>query len=274
MPPVAKKSELDNLIGPEIVGDRFHAAICWLSRWEDLRTALEIGSSAGAGSTSAFVEGLSCNPNQPTLYCMELSLPRFEKLREAYAGIDFVRCYNASSIPLGKFPPEQDVVNFYHSHRGPLNDYPLDRVLGWLRQDIDYVASCGAPQNGIRLIKAEHCVDTFDMVLIDGSEFTGEAELDEVYGAKIICLDDTKTFKNYRSRKRLVSDPSYQLIIDDTSLRNGFSVFCRRDKPCAWRDRNMRLNRHGRPTRRWPVVGRPYEIVTGWVSRALPKPSA
>jgi hypothetical protein len=248
--PAVKKFQLDNLIAPEIVHDRFYAAIGWLSQWEDLRTVLEIGSSAGAGSTRAFVEGLSRNPNHPILYCIELSLPRFEKLGEMYAGHGFVKCYNASSVPPERFPSEEAVANFYHSHRGPLNNYPLDRVLDWLRQDIDYIAASGAQQNGIQLIKTENLINTFDMVLIDGSEFTGEAELDEVYGAKIICLDDTKTFKNYGSRHRLINDPSYQLIIDEGSLRNGFSVFCRHDLPSAWREQQMHLNRRGRPAQR------------------------
>lgn len=164
--PAVKKSELDNLIAPEIVHDRFYAAISWLSQWEDLRAVLEIGSSAGAGSTRAFIDGLSRNPNHPILYCIELSLPRFEKLREMYAGRGFVKCYNASSVPLERFPSEQAVASFYRSHRGPLNNYPLDRVLDWLRQDIDYIAASGARHNGIQLIKAENLIDTFDMVLL------------------------------------------------------------------------------------------------------------
>jgi hypothetical protein len=244
---IPEDSELNNIIPPEIAGDSFHAAISWLSEHEDLHTVLEIGSSAGGGSTTAFVDGLRRNPNRPILYCMELSMPRFEQLRRAYAGLDFVRCYNASSVSAEKFPTEKQVTAFYSSRRSPLNRWPLERVLGWLRQDIDYVAKSGAPQNGIQLIKAERAIDSFDMVLIDGSEFTGAAELEEIYGATIICLDDTQTFKNFCSRFRLTGDQAYELIIDDSSLRNGFSVFCRRDRPCVWRDRGMYLNARGQP---------------------------
>jgi hypothetical protein len=248
MPKVPKNSGLNNIIAPEISGDRFHASISWLSEHEELRTVLEIGSSAGGGSTTAFVEGLSRNPGRPTLYCMELSIPRFEKLRRTYSECDFVSCYNVSSVALERFPSEQDVAEFYNSQVSVLNQWPLEQVIGWLRQDIEYVASSGVPQNGIQRIKAENKIRYFDMVLIDGSEFTGNAELEEVHGAKIICLDDTRTYKNYRSRQRLMNDASYQLIVEDDSLRNGFSVFCRRDAPCAWRDRGIYLDDRGCPS--------------------------
>ena len=247
---IPQDSELNHIIPPEITGDEFHAAISWLSEHEDIHTVLEIGSSAGGGSTSAFVEGLDRNPNRPILYCMELSAPRFERLQRAYAGLGFVKCYNASSVSVDKFPTESQVASFYGSQKTALNRWPLERVLGWLRQDIEYVAKSGAPQNGIEMIKAERAIETFDMVLIDGSEFTGSAELDEIYGATIICLDDTETFKNFHSRFRLVNDQAYELIIDNKMLRNGFSVFCRRDRACVWRDRGMYLDRRGRPAQR------------------------
>jgi hypothetical protein len=68
-------------------------------------------------------------------------------------------------------------------------------------------------------------IETFDAVLIDGSEFTGSAELDEVYGARFILLDDTETFKNWKNMRRLEADPRYRLVQHDPSTRNGFAVF-------------------------------------------------
>ena len=68
----------------------------------------------------------------------------------------------------------------------------------------------------------------FDMVLIDGSEFTGEVELGKVIGARLILLDDTNTFKCFRARQRLLADPDYEVIADDQTLRNGFAAFRRR----------------------------------------------
>ena len=67
------------------------------------------------------------------------------------------------------------------------------------------------------------------MALIDGSEFTGSSELDEVYGAKYIILDDINTFKNYYNLQRLYQDSDYTAIAENNSVRNGLR-FSRKGK--------------------------------------------
>ncbi len=222
-------SELNQVIPPEIKNDEFYFLIQKLAREENIRTVLEIGSSAGGGSTEAFVTGLDGNGNHPRLYCMEVSKPRFTALRERYADKGFVSCYNVSSVPLSKFPSETEVSKFYAATTTALNSYPLERVISWLRQDIDYLQSSGVPTDGIERIKRENNIELFDMVLIDGSEFTGKAELDEVYGAKFILLDDINGFKNHRNRRRLLADPTYVLLQENWNVRNGYSVFKKKE---------------------------------------------
>ncbi|MGB3691781.1 MAG: hypothetical protein WA999_03565, partial [Spirulinaceae cyanobacterium] len=94
------KSELDFLIPPEIKNDQFYGAIEKIAREADIKTVLEIGSSSGEGSTEAFVRGLKDNPNQPQLFCLEISKTRFEALQQRYADYNFVHCYNLSSVSL------------------------------------------------------------------------------------------------------------------------------------------------------------------------------
>lgn len=226
-------SELDRLIPPEIKDDDFSRIIQDLARRADIATVLEIGSSSGAGSTEAFVTGLRENPNRPTLFCMEVSKPRFAALVEHYRDDQFVRGYNVSSIALDQFPTAAQVTEFYNSTPSNLNLYPLDRVLGWLQQDTDYVRNSGVPDRGIERIKQENQIDCFDMVLIDGSEFTGAIELEAVYGAKFILLDDICAFKNYHNHQRLCSDPNYALIHHNPHARHGFSVFQKTDPDLA-----------------------------------------
>ncbi|GCL36873.1 glycosyl transferase, group 1 [Sphaerospermopsis reniformis] len=220
-----KNSELNHLIPPEIKNDEFYTAIQEIARKEEIKTVLEIGSSSGAGSTEAFVTGMRQNHNRPILFCMEVSEPRFNELKKRYENEDFVRFYNISSVPIESFPDEQEVINFYEKTNNNLKFYPLDRVLNWLHQDIEYVKESGFSENGIRKIKNENNIDYFDIVLIDGSEFTGGAELEEIYGAKYIFLDDITTFKNYENHNRLLSDKNYELISQNNSLRNGYSIF-------------------------------------------------
>ena len=55
------QSELNHLIPPEIKNDEFYFTIQKIAREEKIETVLEIGSSAGQGSTEAFVAGLCHN---------------------------------------------------------------------------------------------------------------------------------------------------------------------------------------------------------------------
>ena len=132
-------SQLDDIIPPEISGDEFYFYIQRLAREENLKNVLEIGSSAGGGSTEAFVNGLQGNSAKPNLYCLEVSKPRFEQLRDRYKRFEFVKPYNASSVPVSAFMSETEVRAFYTGTYTKLNTYPLQQILGWLKQDIDYV---------------------------------------------------------------------------------------------------------------------------------------
>ena len=222
------ESDLERIIPPEIKDDEFYQLIESLARTEKLRYVLEIGSSAGGGSTEAFVKGLKDNPNNPLLFCIEISRPRFKQLADTYKAYDFVRCYNLSSVSVEEFPSPDTVANFYTREESGLKRYPLPLVLNWLQQDMQYVREAGVGANAVERIKDDHGITHFDMVLIDGSEFTGMAELEKVYGASIILLDDTNTYKCYEVRQRLLADPTYELIADNQELRNGFSAFRRR----------------------------------------------
>jgi hypothetical protein len=119
------------------------------------------------------------------------------------------------------------VIRFYCSRKTALNNHPLDVVLGWWAQDTDYINREGKDEGGIERIKKENGIDYFDMVLIDGSEFTGISELNKLYGAKIFLLDDINSFKNYSNYWRLVIDKSYQLVAQNWYIRNGYAVFRR-----------------------------------------------
>jgi hypothetical protein len=218
-------SQLDYLIPPEIKNDPLAEIIERVGATAGVREILEIGSSAGDGSTEAWVRGARRNPVRPRLHCIEVSVERHAALADRWLGEDFVRCYNVSSVPLERFPPVDEVERFYRDVPSQLRNFELETVLGWLQQDIDYLTDHRLSCPGIGQIKEEHHIGDFDAVLIDGSEFTGSAELDEVYGARFILLDDTETFKNWENARRLEADPRYRLVRRDRSTRNGFAVF-------------------------------------------------
>lgn len=222
---IRHSTSLDRLIPPEIRNDSLYSAIVRVAAHPGVKQMLEIGSSGGDGSTEAFIEGALKNPTQPTLHCIEISDIRYQALRKRHASREFVRCYHVSSVPLEKVASAAQVTDFYHSVQSALNDYPLKTVLGWLEQDVKYLKEHGPLSNGIRYVKNINGLEVFDAVLIDGSEFTGSAELDEVYGASYILLDDIRAFKNYANFARLSADPAYALIEVSDHVRNGYAVF-------------------------------------------------
>lgn len=218
-------TSLDRLIPPEIRNDDLYGAIVRIAATPGVRHMLEIGSSAGAGSTEAFIEGALKNPSRPTLHCIEISDVRYEALRQRHESREFVRCYHASSVALEKVATAAEVTEFYRSVPSALNEYPLGTVLAWREQDVNYIKEHAPTLNGIRDVKRINGLDAFDAVLIDGSEFTGAAELDEVYGASYILLDDIRAFKNHANFERLSGDPAYALTEMSEHVRNGYAVF-------------------------------------------------
>lgn len=224
-------SDLDRIIPPEIKEDSFYEAIYRIASTEPINTILEIGSSNGQGSTDAFVKGIGENNSRPTLFCIELSEPRFLALQNHYRNNPQVTCCRVSSVPLESFPSEEEVLQFMRTIDTPLRDFTENEVIRWLRQDIDYIKQSDAPKEGIELIRSQYEIKNFDVVLIDGSEFTGKAEFPLIYGARWIFLDDIRTFKNYNNYTYLLEDPLYELVERDLSLRNGYAIFKKVIKP-------------------------------------------
>lgn len=221
----AAGTTLDELIPPEITGDAFAEVIERIGATAGVREILEIGSSTGEGSTAAWVRGALRNLERPRLHCMEVSDERHAALVKRWQAYEFVRCYHLSTVPLERFPSPADVARFYRETPSRLNDFDLETVLGWLRQDARYLREHDLSAAGVAEVKAQHGIETFDAVLIDGSEFTGREELDEVYGARFLLLDDTETFKNWDNLQRLRADPAYRLVRSDPDTRNGYAVF-------------------------------------------------
>lgn len=216
---------LDYIIPPEVKNDSFYKIIYELASSEKVNHILEIGSSSGEGSTEAFVLGIRKNNHKPNLYCMEISKPRFKKLKEHYHKDSFVHCFNLSSVSSDLFPDFNEVESFMSLQKGPLNHYGVETVKTWYKQDIDYLKNNKLNSTGIEAIKTQFNISKFDIVLIDGSEFTGKAEMDLVYGAKYVLLDDILTFKNFHNCCRLENDPNYVLLEKNETTRNGYAVF-------------------------------------------------
>lgn len=223
-------NDLERVLAPQIRNERFYRSIRAVAATRGVRAILEIGASSGGGSTEALVAGALANPDgPPQVHSIEVSKARFAPLLARYRHLPFVHAWNVSSVPSSAFPSEDEVARFHRDVRSKLRNNRLPKVLGWLRQDLAYLAEHpDLDVEGIRRIQQETGISTFDAVLIDGSEFTGAAELERVAGARFLLLDDTRSFKNWENDHRLRADPTYRRIASSWWTRNGWAVYERR----------------------------------------------
>ncbi len=220
---------ITDLISPEVSNDSFYTALSVLGSYEEIKTVIEIGSSSGEGTTKALVDSISARADvsEVKLFCMELSRPRFNKLVSNYSNLSFVKAYNLSSVSLSDFPSKDELIYFYKNTKTNLNLTPLEIVMQWYDQDVNYIRENCLDINGIEVIKQANKIIHFDLALIDGSEFTGESELHSLIGARYIALDDVNSFKCFNAYQILENHVSYQCVERDLNLRNGFAIYKR-----------------------------------------------
>lgn len=243
-------SQLDVLIPAEITRGGLAAWLQALAALPEVRTILEIGSSDGSGSTRRILKGLRRKKFPTRLFCLEASRQRCERLRQRLRGVPWAEAVWASSVSPGDFLSEEEVVQFYRETPSRLNESPLEEVLRWRIQDLAYLKEHGVPADGITKIRKEQDIGSFDLVLIDGSAFTGEAELRAVQGAGMIALDDVYDIKNGRNFLTLSRDPQYRLLAMDLVWRNGYAIFAR--PPLESTTRDLRNILTPRTRWRWP----------------------
>ena len=215
------------VIPGEIKFDQFSELITKLSSFSSVKNIIEIGSSSGDGSTRSFVEALGKRKDKEeiTFICLELSNVRFKKLQNYITPYKFATAYNLSSVDISSFQSEEQVRKFYTSRETNLNKNSLSTVLSWRKQDIEFIKSSGRNICGIEAIKRSKGFDSFDLCLIDGSEFTGKAELNYLLGTKYILLDDTESLKCKEAFEILNTRNDYELIEYQPNCRNGFAAF-------------------------------------------------
>ena len=220
-------------IEPEIKDDELYHAIVELVKEKKPRNILEIGSSNGLGSTQAFIEGIRALPHEHrcTLYCLEADPQRFAELELNMKNVHFAECYNASSVPVSEYINEDEIATFLKNRPyGTFNivRYGVSTVCGWRKAELETIVAYGVKQNGIEWAKKRIGGMDFDMVLIDGSAFTGWAEYQKVDGAKILILDDTMDIKNFCTVTDILVKGNYNVIGDNRKYRNGYAIFERK----------------------------------------------
>jgi hypothetical protein len=187
-----------------------------LAKYSDgLDVGLEIGGGTGDGSTQCIrtkrLFSIENHPDRIGRHSMNLS---------AKGGVSV----NGTATLPKLWMNQLDIAEFYGTNKTSLNQYPLDQVLGWYHECIESAQPYST--NAIEDIHIEHKVN-FNFVLIDGSPFSGEAELRCVRPflaeKAIIALDDVNDIKNWANYHKLKGFG--KLLWEDWSVRNGAAIF-------------------------------------------------
>ena len=195
---------------------------------EEIETVLEVGASSGDGSTEAIVRAMS-QLEDKELYTLEVDLARFAALQERYKDLDWVIPVNKSAVHLNEYPTKGQIEDFYNTIKTQLNQYPIEFVLSWYDTEIEKVEYLGDKIGGIDQIKKDNNIKNFDMVILDGSPFTGYQEFLKIAGAKIIVLDDIIDIKHHFTQLALRENEGYECIFCNAALRNGYAIWVKRD---------------------------------------------
>ena len=222
------KTGLSRIIEPEIFKDELYSLIVDLLTHNKLYNLIEIGASSGNGSTEAIITGLHAGSNRAArVFAIELSKERHRALSKRWSGEPQLNAIYGSSIDIYDFPSIEQVTSMWNEGETKLSNLPIRIVLNWYKQDLDYMIENGQTTSSIKQIKKLYQIKDFDFALIDGSEFTGLADFQLLYGSKFIVLDDITTYKCFQARNILAMDEGYVLISENINLRNGYAAFKR-----------------------------------------------
>jgi hypothetical protein len=162
-----------------------------LARNEDLTNVLIVGARPGVASTEALMAGLRQNANGPSVYCITDS---------------------KGTVPrqLPQSPVSSIECKWYTIASSDLLGTTLKLT--------------------VDSIKLENHLNSFDLVLVDGSELgsyvnVGRELRGEFHSARFIVLDDINLLPNGDSHNILLRDSKFVSVDQNPDLRDGFSIF-------------------------------------------------
>ena len=195
----------------EIFNDDFWVALHDFS--QQAKVVLEIGGATGDGSTTAFKDA---SDKGVLIYSVEALSDRYQQLNLK----PFVTAIYGSTVSAEGYMSEDAMIKFWKEIPTSFSAYSLDFIKQIRNGELELLKQI--PNNVIDDIKA-------DFVLIDGSAFTGEAELEKtIANARFITLDDIVDIKNYANFHKLSNSPEWNIIYQNQFLRNGAAIFQRR----------------------------------------------
>lgn len=175
---------------------------------EDNKTFLEVGTWNGLGSTRVFVDALK-DRTDTTFYSLECNEEKSLHAKRFYEDVANVHILNEILVEL---TPEQ-VYEVFPEAR---DDEEFNR---WNTVDIENMKHC----------KVFSAADTFDVVLLDGGEFTTYHEFQHIKDkCRYLLLDDTNTNKCKKIVEEVKAQTeTWEILGEDAVSRNGVMMLKR-----------------------------------------------
>jgi hypothetical protein len=169
---------------------------------------LEIGTWNGLGSTKCFVDGFKKRMTHFNFYSLECNNEKSEYAKKIYENIDNVFILNE--------------VLFNEKPSDIYNVFPCllenETYLYWNNIDFDNM------KDSKMFFERTNLPDIFDLVLLDGGEFTTWYEYNIIKDkCKILALDDINTFKCKKIVEDIKSSNNWDILIEHNE-RNGIFV--------------------------------------------------
>ena len=223
-------------------GQPFCRSLANLAAQPHVELALELGTWKGGGSSLCMGKAFARTAGR--LITVEFVIDMWLQARKTLAPYP-VACVLGATIPAAELPSEADVVA-----AGGVSapGSPTDaRWTTWLAADRK---GAEAQPEGLAVLEPLCKANVFDLVVLDGGEFSGipewaAIERDQVLaewdgatgkwtkGIRYVAMDDTRTYKNRANFKEFTASSEWTLLEGNQAERNGWAIFERAKRDAA-----------------------------------------
>lgn len=201
-------SKLTNM--GQINQGRFSEIIKYFAKNKDYKTFLEVGTWNGLGSTKQFVDELVLRLDDYVFYSLECNSDKCKYAEDLYNHLNNVHILNEV---LFKNQPE----NFYEIFPQCQTNQTYKE---WQTVDMENMKKCDL------FLERDNLPEVFDVILLDGGEFTTYFEFQIIKDkCKYLLLDDINVAKCTKIIEEIKSNSEkWKILEENKTERNGFLV--------------------------------------------------
>lgn len=198
---------LTNNLG-QICDDDFSIEITKYASNLDYKYFLEVGTWNGLGSTKAFSDGFKNRSDDYIFYSLECNIDKCNDAKKLYSDNNKIHILNEVIW-------NEEPSNFYELFPDCVTNPTFSH---WNAVDLINMKSCNL------FLNRPDLPDIFDVLLLDGGEFTTYFEFQILKNrCKVVMLDDINTYKCKLIVSEIENDPSWK-VVKKNNVRNGFLI--------------------------------------------------